>query len=82
VLYGNNLLCWLLTRLQTKFIGVFGAKVKKHINYEKIEKEGILNPKEVMELKEKFLNSNSYYDEQNIWNILIFELWYEHWFSG
>jgi hypothetical protein len=52
-----------------------------YINKEKIEKEGIFNPEEIMRVKERFLNSNSYYDEQNIWNILIFELWYEHWFD-
>jgi asparagine synthase (glutamine-hydrolysing) len=52
-----------------------------HINREKIEKEGIFDVDELMAMKSRFLNSNSYYDEQNIWNILIFELWYEEWFS-
>ena len=52
-----------------------------YINQDRIEKKGIFNPQEVMRLKERFLNSNSYYDEQNIWNILIFELWYEHWYD-
>jgi len=52
-----------------------------YINRERIEKEGIFKVDEVLELKKRFLHSNSYYDEQNIWNILVFELWYEEWFS-
>ena len=57
------------------------ALLDHYINEERLEKEGIFCIEEVMNLKTRFLNSNSYYDEQNIWNILIFELWYEHWFS-
>ena len=53
----------------------------KIINEDKIKKEGIFDSNEVMKLKKRFLNSNSHYDSQNIWNILIFELWYEEWFS-
>ncbi len=53
----------------------------RYINEEKIKKEGIFNPYEVMKLKRDFLTSNSHYHAQNIWNILIFELWYEEWFS-
>jgi asparagine synthase (glutamine-hydrolysing) len=52
-----------------------------YINKERIEKEGIFDVNEVLKLKRRFLNSNSYYDEQNIWNLLVFELWYEEWFS-
>ena len=52
-----------------------------YINEQRLEKEGIFDPKEVIKLKNRFLNSSSNYDEQNIWNILIFELWYEHWFN-
>jgi len=52
-----------------------------YINRERIEKEGIFEADEVLELKRRFLNSNSYYDEQNMWSILVFELWYEEWFS-
>jgi len=54
----------------------------QYINRDRIVKEGVFEVDEVLELKRRFLNSNSYYDEQNIWNILVFELWYEEWFSG
>jgi hypothetical protein len=52
-----------------------------YVNSERIEKEGIFEVDEIMKLKERFLTSSSPYDVQNIWNILIFELWYEEWFS-
>ena len=52
----------------------------RYINEDRLAKEGVFKPHEVMHLKKLFLNSNSYYDEQNIWNILIFQVWYEHWF--
>jgi asparagine synthase (glutamine-hydrolysing) len=52
-----------------------------YINRDRVEQEGIFDVDELMAMKSRFLNSNSYYDEQNIWNILIFELWYEEWFS-
>ncbi len=53
----------------------------RYINEDRLAKEGIFNPNEVMKLKKRFLNSNSYGNDQNIWSILIFQLWYEHWFS-
>ncbi len=52
-----------------------------YINPERIQEEGILNVDEVMKIKSQFLASDSYYDEQNIWNLLIFELWYDEWFN-
>jgi asparagine synthase (glutamine-hydrolysing) len=57
------------------------ALLDNYINRDRLTKEGIFKPEEIMKLKDSFLNSRSVYDEQNIWNILIFELWYEYWFS-
>jgi asparagine synthase (glutamine-hydrolysing) len=53
----------------------------RYINEERLKKDGIFRVGEVMALKERFMSSSSYYDEQNLWNIFIFQLWYEHWFS-
>ncbi len=52
-----------------------------YLSIDRIEAEGIFDPYEVLKLKKRFLKSNSYQDEQNIWNILVFELWYEYWFD-
>ncbi len=52
-----------------------------YLDVSRLEAEGIFDPYEVLKLKKRFLKSNSYQDEQNIWNILVFELWYEHWFN-
>ncbi len=57
------------------------ALLDTYINEERLRKEGIFRPDEVLNLKERFLTSDSHYDEQNIWNVLIFQIWYEHWFS-
>jgi len=53
----------------------------QYINEERLTKEGIFNPNEVMKLKKIFLNSNAYIHDKNIWDILIFQLWYEHWYK-
>lgn len=57
------------------------ALLDTYINEERLNKEGIFRVDEVMALKKRFLNSDSHYDEQNIWNVLIFQLWYEHWYN-
>ncbi len=52
-----------------------------YINEERLRNEGIFNVAEVMKHKKLFLEESSDYDQQNIWNILIFQIWYASWFE-
>lgn len=49
-----------------------------YLNLERMEKEGLFNSKEIIVLRDKYLNG----DKENIerlWFILMFEMWYEQW---
>ena len=49
-----------------------------YLSYERLEKEGIFDSKEVLRLRDKYLNG----ENQNVdilWSILMFEMWYERW---
>jgi asparagine synthase (glutamine-hydrolysing) len=49
-----------------------------YLDEKRIEKEGIFNIREVQRLKDKYLNGNTE-NVQQLWLILIFEMWYERW---
>jgi asparagine synthase (glutamine-hydrolysing) len=45
------------------------------VNEETLKKDNILNPKLVLEIRDKFLNGNDAY-KYKLWSILLFQLWY------
>ncbi len=45
----------------------------------KVEEEGIFDPRTLSRLKERFEKKGAYADGQLLWNLLMFELWYEEW---
>jgi asparagine synthase (glutamine-hydrolysing) len=50
----------------------------QYLDYARIQREGILNPDEVVRLRDQFLRKSSV-NPHNIWLLLLFELWYERW---
>lgn len=50
----------------------------KYLNYERLEREGIFNPDEVIHLRDAYLNGKNV-SVDRLWFILMFEMWYERW---
>jgi asparagine synthase (glutamine-hydrolysing) len=50
----------------------------EHLNEETLSKQGIFNAKEVIMLRDQYLNEHGV-SHQKIWNILQFQLWYTRW---
>ncbi len=49
-----------------------------YLSYERLEKEGIFDAKEVVRIRDKYLAGEKQ-DISNLWSILMFEMWYEKW---
>ena len=49
-----------------------------YLNHERLSKEGIFNPDEVIVLKERYFSGENM-DVELLWSILMFEMWYEEW---
>lgn len=49
-----------------------------YLDEKRINKEGLFNPKEVVELRNSYFNGNKE-NIQKLWLLLIFEIWYEKW---
>jgi asparagine synthase (glutamine-hydrolysing) len=58
------------------------GKLKKevyfYLDYERIEKEGLLNPSEVIFLRDSYYKKRGV-NPYKIWFLLVFEKWYERW---
>ena len=54
---------------------------ERYLSKDKIKKEGVLNYDEVEKIKNNFLKSDKWIDQQRLWNLLVFEIWYEDWFG-
>ncbi len=54
---------------------------KRYLSKEKIENEGILDYKMVRKIKNEFLEKDNWISQQRLWNLLVFEIWYEDWFD-
>ena len=68
--FGVPLMEWFRDELKEMFL--------HYLNEERLIKEGIFNVDEVVYLRDSFLsgrNSNA----RKLWNILMFEMWYEKW---
>lgn len=49
-----------------------------YLDEQRLEREGIFNAKEVVRLRDKYLNGEKQIVD-NLWSILMFEMWYEKW---
>ena len=49
-----------------------------YLSEDRLEKEGIFNASEVVRLRDKYLNGDNQ-NVDNLWSILMFEMWYEKW---
>jgi len=49
-----------------------------YLSYERLEKEGLFNPDEVIRLRDEYLGGKRV-SVQRLWSILMFEMWYERW---
>ena len=47
------------------------------LNEPNLKKDGILNAKYVIELRNRFLNGKEEY-KYKLWSILLYQLWYEN----
>jgi asparagine synthase (glutamine-hydrolysing) len=61
---------WLRTELR--------PMLEEYLSEERIQREGILSPAYVRQLKSDFLNGKKEFDLK-IWYLLMFEMWYEEW---
>lgn len=54
------------------------SKLDYYLSFEKLKKQGIFRPEEVMRIKELFLNGR---DElgMKVWHLLMFQMWYGRW---
>ena len=52
--------------------------VEEHINQERITSDGILNWKEVRQIKDKFYSGKKEYDVK-LWYLLMFQMWMKKW---
>lgn len=52
-----------------------------YLNKERLDKEGLFNTNEVIELRDKYLAGNQE-NVQKLWLILMFEMWYEKWMGS
>ena len=50
----------------------------KYLNRERLDREGLFNTHEIIELRDKYLNGNKA-NVHRLWSILMFEMWYERW---
>ena len=49
-----------------------------YLDEKRIEKEGLFNPKEVIKLRNSYLNGNKE-NVQKLWFLLMFQMWHEKW---
>ncbi|CAA6826698.1 MAG: Asparagine synthetase [glutamine-hydrolyzing] (EC, partial [uncultured Sulfurovum sp.] len=49
-----------------------------YLSYERLEKEGLFNPHEVIRLRDEYLLGKNV-SVHRLWFILMFEMWYERW---
>ncbi len=49
-----------------------------YLSYERLEREGIFDAKEVVRVRDKYL-AGERQNIANLWSILMFEMWYERW---
>jgi asparagine synthase (glutamine-hydrolysing) len=49
-----------------------------YLSRERLEKEGLFNPDEVIRLRDAYLGGKNV-SVQRLWSILMFEMWYERW---
>ena len=68
--FGVPLTEWFRDELTDYFMIYFDEK--------RIEKEGLFNSKEVVKLRNNYLNGNKE-NVQKLWFLLMFEMWYEKW---
>lgn len=49
-----------------------------YLSYERLNKEGLLNAKPIIELRDNYLQGKRV-NTQKLWHVLMFEMWYEKW---
>ncbi len=70
--FGVPLMEWFRDELKEMFL--------HYLDEQRLQREGIFNVQEIISLRDSFLdgtNTNS----RKLWNILMFEMWYEKWMS-
>jgi asparagine synthase (glutamine-hydrolysing) len=61
---------WFMEKLKEFFL--------HYLDEERIRKEGYFNPEPIIQMRDQFLGGKPI-KHQKLWNILIFEMWYERW---
>jgi len=61
---------WFMEKLKEIFL--------KYLDEDRLKKEGYLNPEPILKMRNQFLAGRSI-NHQKLWNILVFEMWYERW---
>ncbi len=52
--------------------------VMNYLDEDRLRKEGLFNPKEVVALRDRYLNGYSE-NIQKLWHLLIFQMWKDRW---
>ncbi len=68
--FGVPLIEWFKDELKEYFL--------IYLDEERLQKEGIFNAKEVVYLRDKYLNGEKV-NVETLWSLLIFQMWYERW---
>lgn len=64
---------WFLDKLKDFFI--------EYLNDSRLKREGYLNFEPILKMRDQFLSGKSI-NHQKLWNILVFEMWYEKWMKN
>jgi asparagine synthase (glutamine-hydrolysing) len=64
---------WFLDKLKDFFI--------EYLDTRRLRTEGYLNFEPIMKMRDQFLSGKSI-NHQKLWNILVFEMWYEKWMKN
>lgn len=60
------------------FRGQLRAQMYELLSYEKLQKGGFFNPEPIVRLRDQYIQGKKV-SHQKLWNILVFQLWHEHW---
>ena len=51
-----------------------------YLDESRLEKQGLFNPKPILQLRNSYLSGNKE-NVQKLWNLLVFQMWYEKWMN-
>jgi asparagine synthase (glutamine-hydrolysing) len=50
----------------------------QYLDKDRLEKQGIFNPEPIIQLRDSYLKGNKE-NVQKLWNLLVFQMWYDRW---